>query len=154
MDKSDELQELFKGVLTLENRDRRLLALADHLEGCEVVEGEEWRRRDTKKVPDEHSFTMESLQYHCGFPACLVGHGLVLAGQSLAHALPTAAFSDIYGVSQHLVSELYAPSLEYRWGIRSGSPGHITPRHAAAVIRRLVEVGEVDWDFIGQMLNE
>ena len=35
MDKSDELQELFAGELTPENRDRRLLALADHLDTCE-----------------------------------------------------------------------------------------------------------------------
>ena len=33
----EKISELFKGELTPENRDKRLLALVDHLEECENV---------------------------------------------------------------------------------------------------------------------
>ena len=42
----------------------------------------------------------------------------------------------------------------YDWDSpRKGRRGHITPHHAAAVIRHLVEIGVVDWDGIGARLE-
>ena len=99
-------------------------------------------------------FTMETLSYACGSPACLVGHGLALAGASLPVSDATDSFSNIYGVSSNLTNRLFAPSTtEYGWGRSIGTPGHITPHHAAAVIRHLVEVGVVAWDGIGEKLE-
>ena len=155
MDKSDELQELFSGELTPENRDRRLLALADHLDTCED-RACDWLDSAGDRMWEKSLgfFTMETLYYDCGSPACLVGHGLVLAGPSLPALDPTQLFSDIYGVSDDLATLLFAPqTLEYSWGRSIGTPGHITPHHAASVIRHLVEIGVVDWDGIGQKLS-
>ena len=156
MDKSDELQELFSGELTPENRDRRLLALADHLDTCKDRSDvdDNFAANQIGKNPPKF-FTMETLYYSCGSAACLVGHGLVLAGQhSLVPNSPTGLFSDIYGVSADLATLLFAPqTLEYSWGRPIGSLGHITAHHAAAVIRHLVEIGVVDWDGIGQRLE-
>ena len=156
MDRSDELEELFSGELTPENRDRRLLALADHLDTCTDMSDVDDYFGDSQIVEKPPAFfTMESMSYACGSPACLVGHGLVLAGQhSLVTNTPTGLFSDIYGVSADLATLLFAPqTLEYSWGRPIGSLGHITAHHAAAVIRHLVEIGVVDWDGIGQRLE-
>ena len=155
MDKSDELEELFSGELTPENRDRRLLALADHLDTCTDMSDVDDYFGDSQIVEKPPAFfTMESMSYACGSPACLVGHGLALAGVQLPAQEPSGLFSNIYGVSYDLAGLLFAPlTLEYGWIRAIGSPGHITPRHAAAVIRHLVEIGVVDWDGIGQKLS-
>lgn len=156
MDKSDELKELFAGELTPENRDRRLLALADHLDTCKDMSSSELGNYGGNWIGERppEFFTMSDVHYPCGSPACLVGHGLVLAGHSLPAADATEEFSNIYGVSDHLANELYAPQTsEYGWGWEIGNIGHITPHHAASVIRHLVEIGVVDWDGIGQKLG-
>ena len=156
MDKSDELQELFSGELTPENRDRRLLALADHLDTC--TERSSTELDDPvddsigQKKPPEF-FTMETLCYSCGSPACLVGHGLALAGQPLLVPDATEFFSNIYGVSDDWATLLFAPSGKYNFCRGIGIEGHITSHHAASVIRHLVEIGVVDWDGIGQRLD-
>ena len=101
MDKSDELQELFAGELTPENRDRRLLALADHLDTCKDKSSLSLDLRGDRigEKPSEF-FTMETLSYACGSPACLVGHGLALAGAfTPCFPMPLSSFSNIYGVS-------------------------------------------------------
>ena len=143
------LNELFSGTATAETGKLRLLALAGHLEKCEVVSFEDAYklRADYRDIPQD-SFTMQGCSYSCGAPACLVGHGLSLA-KAPKHRWPSDQFASIYGVDAIQVAKLFSPALMYKWDAIKFSPRHITPRHAAAVLRHLVNTGEVDWELVG-----
>ena len=163
MDKK-ETQQLFKGPWTMKNRDRRLLALADRLDKCKsltLAKARETFRSGKSDGTGQNMFTMETFQYPCSSPACLVGHGLALADWETLHkpfhffGQAHEAFMEIYGVGNLQAKELFAPGDTYRWDYApdSGHAYYITPKHAAAVLREFVETGEVDWDGVGERLE-
>ena len=157
------LRKLFKGRLTPENRDKRLLALADHLDTCHVLSrnknAADHRAYQSFYTDEfavkEGAFTMEATNYKCGAPACLIGHGIALGGGFTVHGgTQIYNFAKIYGVTPKQAEKLYAPSTKkFVWSFVPGRPGYIGPQHAAAVLRYLVEIGIVDWDAVGKRLG-
>ena len=149
-----DIRTLFTGPVTPETRGKRLLALADHIDTCGILSLEEsnnveWALGITKR------FTMEAYNYKCKSPACLMGHGLHIAGVQASGEIQIDIFARIYGISIDEAGELVAPRTgKYSWDQEPYSRGSITPHHAANVLRHFVASGEIDWDRFGESGNE
>ena len=91
--------------------------------------------------PDEpgvRGFCMVHTHHECGAPACLQGWAKVLSGDA-----STMQFLDL---TDSQSSELYLPSHPYAyWHAYPGEPGHVSSKHAAAVLRHAAETDEIDW---------
>ena len=129
------------------NRDR-ILQLADHIEGLEVVTT--WkhaRRMHLTDNPGEHheTFTMETKAYGCGAPACMLGWANHLAGRH--PGAPMEITSDWLGISDwDTLRALYIPELDHaHYAMGPTKHGHITAKQAAWTLRNLAETGEVVW---------
>ena len=124
------------------NRER-ILHLAETIEkqefvpineGCDAASG----------------FNMSHWFYPCGAPACIAGWAIFLFPAQIQlsydgdHIYRAAR---LLGISNSMGTRLFEPRFMHAdVGILiPGSPGFITARHAAAVLRHLVETGEVDW---------
>ena len=123
--------------------------------------------KDADFVPWQHSlfdetkpegpcFTMESVQYKCGAPACLAGWILHRAYENgmlesklkeLGNPVDVAQY--ILGITDDEALDLFQPVKE-----RNGywydedepdSQYFITPKHAAACLRHFTETLEVNW---------
>ena len=106
-----------------------ILKLADTIDKCNTVAcGEE---------DDEYyQFSMENYWFDCGTPACISGWADELFGDSRTSL----------GITGGQAHQLFEPRNYYAdFRRQPGQEGHITARHAAAVLRNLVETGVVDW---------
>ena len=134
-------------------RRENVLALADHVEGLA-----------DSRYEDREGFYMSTLKHKCGTPACIAGWAAWLSGdrgnkrrharwfRGLDGGGTLRAAREWLGLDSvsHVSHDLFTPTATYSEGYSfqvetPDAEGHITPRHAAAVLRHLAETGEVDW---------
>ena len=116
--------------------------LADRIEACAEVEILAYK-------PDMGpSFTMFCPSYACGAAACILGHNQEMHGRVDKTCTPStvSTLSDDLGIEFDQAIELCTPANDYvDFRIHKGESGHITKAHAVAVLRNLMDTGEVDW---------
>ncbi len=117
----------------------RILALADLIE--KLPKGSVYGEKS--------GFDMTDFSHHCGTPACIGGWARWehfgrpddIASEIVASQLSYSEVAAGYlGIDLEATAEelFYPPTIDNWQGI--------TPQHAAAVLRNLVETGEVDWN--------
>ena len=114
--------------------------LADRIEACSQV------AHYAHEPEMGNSFSMMADTYECGAPACLMGHNQELHNRNAANGSTRNMANDL-GITRDQAIDLCVPKYQYanyRQDDR-GKPGHITTAHAIAVLRNLVNTGEVDW---------
>ena len=110
------------------------------LELANLIEQQEPRTNHTPT-----GFSM-SIPFHaCRTPSCIAGWACHLYGDDMTSD-PLYVATGLLDLEGMLADELFAPDNDYAayFAIRRAH-NHVTPQHAAAVLRHLAATGEVDW---------
>ena len=121
------------------NKDR-ILRLAERVEKMPHLSDAGYPLSPTARV-----FSMHKYYFDCGAPACIAGHAEVMAEEEYGKNFGVGNFfhtpqntADYLELGYDIATELCEPS-------GFGALTRITPQHAAACLRHLVETGEVEW---------
>lgn len=125
----------------------RILALADLIE-----------KQPHTTVEAPSGFSMENWSHDCGTPACIAGWAWAMEKAKMEDVDDNAsdAAQKFLGLGVLTGDSLFEPdlrdtdlALNHHWENHTDLWGHITPTHAAAVLRHLADTGKVDWS-VGQ----
>ena len=106
-----------------------------------------------ERQPDANSvwgtgFCMRMVFHDCGSPSCIAGWAHALFDDSVDDAFHFRVLyaEDLLDIPDDQGRLLFEPNNEHAYfGAVYGEIGHVSAKHAAAVLRHLAKTGKVDW---------
>ena len=115
---------------------------------ADAIEGLEWRSILDGPGETPH-FSMETINYGCGSPACIAGWTIHLFPElSDTDRKPTRVAADILGLTPNQRQSLFYPDMRRHGAEMESGPeeeGYISAERAARQLRRYAKTGNVSW---------